>query len=50
MVERNDGDPVSREALAWSVPDLGKAHTEQCIDGLQQAGRIIEVSDGLMPK
>ncbi|AFH22642.1 DNA primase [environmental Halophage eHP-31] len=49
MVDQNDGEPVSREALAWSVPDLGKSHTEQCIDGLLQAGRIIEVSGGLMP-
>jgi hypothetical protein len=49
MVDESGGDPVSRDALAWSVPNLGKSHTERLIEELETDGRIIEVGDGVVP-
>ena len=50
MVETNDGEPVSRDALIWSVPDVGKSTADQALDELLDQNQAIEFDDGLMPQ
>jgi P4 family phage/plasmid primase-like protien len=51
MVENNDGQPVSRNALAWRAAggQMGKQTAENAIDNLAKKGEVIDGSDGLMP-
>jgi P4 family phage/plasmid primase-like protien len=51
MIENNDGQPVSRNALAWRAAggQMGKQTAENAIDNLAKKGEVIDGSDGLMP-
>jgi putative DNA primase/helicase len=51
MVENNDGEPVSRNALAWRAAggEMGKTDAEDAIDSLAEKGEVIVTSGTVMP-